>query len=39
VEFAYSDNVGDLKDLVEKVKDYTNLFVIGALSYLLTGPR
>ena len=31
VEFAYSDNVGDLKDLVEKVKDYTNLFVIGAL--------
>jgi hypothetical protein len=31
VEFAYSDNVGDLKDLVDKVKDYTNLFVIGSL--------
>jgi hypothetical protein len=31
VEFAYSDNVGDLKDLVNKVKDYTNLFVIGAI--------
>ena len=31
VEFAYSDNVGDLKDLVDKVKNYTNLFVIGAL--------
>ncbi len=31
VEFAYSDNVSDLKNLVDKVKDYTNLFVIGAL--------
>jgi hypothetical protein len=31
VEFAYSDNVSDLKDLVDKVKDYTNLFVIGAI--------
>ena len=31
VEFAYSDNVGDLKDLVDKVKNYTNLFVMGAL--------
>jgi hypothetical protein len=31
VEFAYSENVDDLKDLVDKVKNYTNLFVIGAL--------
>jgi hypothetical protein len=31
VEFAYSDNVDDLRALVEKVKDFTNLFVIGAL--------
>ncbi|MEM3378732.1 MAG: hypothetical protein QXV09_04635 [Candidatus Bathyarchaeia archaeon] len=31
VEFAYSDNIDDLKDLVDKVKNYTNLFVIGAL--------
>jgi hypothetical protein len=31
VEFAYSDNVCDLKDLVDKVKNYTNLFVVGAL--------
>jgi hypothetical protein len=32
VEFAYSDNVDDLKDLVDKVKDYTNLFVIGSVN-------
>jgi hypothetical protein len=31
VEFAYSGNVNDLKALVDKVKDYTNVFVIGAL--------
>jgi hypothetical protein len=31
VEFAYSNNVGDLKDLVDKVKNYTNLFVIGSV--------
>jgi hypothetical protein len=31
VEFAYSDNVSDLKDLVNKVKNYTNLFVIGSI--------
>ncbi len=31
VEFAYSDNISDLKDLVDKVKNYTNLFVIGSL--------
>ncbi len=31
VEFAYSDNISDLKDLVDKVKNYTNLFVIGAI--------
>ena len=30
-EFAYSDKVSDLKDLVDKVKNYTNLFVIGAI--------
>ena len=29
VEFAYG-NVSDLKDLVDKVKNYTNLFVIGS---------
>jgi len=31
VEFAYSNNVDDLKSLVDKVKDYTNLFVLGAV--------
>jgi hypothetical protein len=31
VEFAYSDDVSDLKALVDKVRDYTNLFVIGSL--------
>ena len=31
VEFAYSNDVGDLKALVDKVKDYTNLFVLGAV--------
>lgn len=31
VEFAYSDNVSDLKNLVDKVKDYTNLFVLGSV--------
>jgi hypothetical protein len=31
VECAYSANVGDLKDLVDKVKNYTKLFVIGSL--------
>jgi hypothetical protein len=31
VEFAYSSNVNDLKLLVDKVKDYTNLFVIGSI--------
>jgi len=38
VEFAYDENAGnveelvdDLKVLVDKVKDYTNLFVIGSL--------
>ena len=25
VEFAYSDNIDDLENLVDKVKDYTNL--------------
>src|SRR3972149_7426647 len=30
VEFAYG-NASDLKDLVDKVKNYTNLFVIGSL--------
>ena len=31
VEFAYSGNANDLKSLVDKVKNYTNLFVIGSL--------
>jgi len=31
VEFAYSGNVSDVKSLVDKVKDYTNLFVIGSI--------
>jgi hypothetical protein len=30
VEFAYG-NASDLKDLVDRVKNYTNLFVIGSL--------
>jgi hypothetical protein len=31
VDFAYSNNVDDLKNLVDKVKDYTNLFVLGSV--------
>jgi len=31
VEFAYGGDISDLKALVDKVKNYTNLFVIGAL--------
>ena len=38
VEFAYNEDAGDayvlvndLKNLVDKVKDYTNLFVIGSI--------
>jgi len=31
VEFAYSGILNDVKALVDKVKDYTNLFVIGAI--------
>ena len=31
VEFAYSGNLNDVKSLVDKAKDYTNLFVIGAI--------
>jgi hypothetical protein len=31
VEFAYSDDANDVKALVDKVKDYTNLFVIGSI--------
>jgi hypothetical protein len=31
VEFAYSGNLSDLKGLVDQVKNYTNLFVIGSL--------
>src|SRR3990170_9100654 len=31
VEMAYANaTFGDVKDLVDKVKDYTNLFVIGS---------
>jgi len=31
VEFAYSGNVSDVTALVDKVKNYTNLFVIGSI--------
>ena len=31
VEFAYSENNKDLKDMVDRVKSYTNLFVIGSI--------
>jgi hypothetical protein len=31
VEFAYSNSVDDLKSFVDKVKDYTNLFVLGSV--------
>jgi len=31
VEFAYSGSLDDLKDLVDKVRSYTNLFVIGSI--------
>ncbi len=32
VEYAYADNTAQLKALVDKVKDYTNLFVIGSIA-------
>jgi hypothetical protein len=32
VEYAYADDTAQLKALVDKVKDYTNLFVIGSLA-------
>ncbi len=32
VEFAYSDHVNDLKSLVDELKSYTNLFVIGSVN-------
>jgi hypothetical protein len=32
VEYAYGDQVSEVKALVDKVKDYTNLFVIGSVS-------
>jgi hypothetical protein len=31
VEYAYGDKASEVKDLVDKVKDYTNLFVIGSI--------
>lgn len=31
VEYAYGDNTAQLKALVDKVKEYTNLFVIGSI--------
>jgi hypothetical protein len=31
VEYAYGDNAAQLKTLVDKVKDYTNLFVVGSI--------
>ena len=31
VEFAYGNQFSELKTLVDKVKDYTNLFVIGSV--------
>ena len=31
VEYAYGGQVGELKDLVDKVKNYTNLFVMGSV--------
>jgi hypothetical protein len=34
VEFAYSNETSQVKQLVDKVKDYTNLFVLGSLGYL-----
>ncbi len=30
VEYAYGDNASEVKALVDKVKDYTNLFVLGS---------
>jgi hypothetical protein len=35
VEYAYADDTAQLKTLVDKVKEYTNLFVIGALAISL----
>ena len=32
VEYAYGDQFSEVKTLVDKVKDYTNLFVIGSPS-------
>lgn len=32
VEYAYADDTAQLKALVDKVRDYTNLFVIGSIA-------
>ena len=32
VEYAYGDDAAQLKGLVDKVRDYTNLFVIGSIA-------
>ncbi len=41
VEFAYGNQFSQLKALVDKVKDYTNLFVMGSvtLSFNQDGSR
>ncbi len=31
VEYAYGNQIGEIKALVDKVKDYTNLFVLGSV--------
>lgn len=31
VDYAYSSNIDELKTLVDKVKDYTNFFVVGSI--------
>jgi hypothetical protein len=40
VEMAYTNaNTSDVREMVDKVKNYTNLFVIGSIELTLMKPR
>ncbi len=38
VEYAYGESVEEMKALVDKVKDYTNLFVMGSVNLTFNKP-
>ncbi len=38
VEYAYGNQVSEVKQLVDKVKDYTNLFVLGSVNLTFNRP-